>query len=742
MANDGADYSESSIKVLEGTEGVRLRPAMYIGDVGERGLHHLVYEVIDNSIDEAMAGRCSKVDIVIHDDNSISIRDDGAGIPAGMHPEYGVPTLELILTRLHSGGKFEKKAYQVSGGLHGIGLAAVCALSEYFRVESYRNGVKYSQDYSEGIKQDEVSEEPTDQPSGTLIHFKPDSTIFNATRFEFKKLANRFKELSFLTPFFRMNFTDTRSPENKVDTEETKILEGEVNAEGYWTVSYYSEGGIREFVEHLTRQKDDLVEDAPTFYTNSKEDDIIVEIAFKYTRAYSENVHGYVNNINTHEGGTHITGFRAALTKELNDFAREAELLKKDDANLDSGDIREGMTAIVSVKVPEPLFEGQTKTKLGNSEVRSAVQIAFGKALADFLRVPDNKRLTRSIVEKAIAARKAREAAKKARDKVRKETSNRSLPGKLVKCREKDPTKRELFIVEGQSAGGTAVEGRDREFQEVLFMRGKVLNVEKARVDRALKNNEINNIITAVGTSFLDEFDIERIRYGKIVLLTDADVDGAHIATLLFTFFYRYLRPVVEHGFLYIARPPLYKVTPKGKEMRSKFKEIYGREEYIYLHKERDLNVLKKELKDANIDPNGLTVNRFKGLGEMNADQLAETAMDPATRTIEQVTIDDAIEAEEWLIKLMGDDVGARKQYIRDGVFEDDESPKGHFYRIAFKTDEEEKEEDEEPEDIDSKIEDVQDDDLEDFLTEQEEREMKHDTGQILISALENLEEF
>ena len=729
------DYSEKSIQVLEGTEGVRKRPAMYIGDVGFRGLHHLVYEVIDNSIDEAMAGRCSKVDVVIHEDNSISLRDDGAGIPAGMHPQYQVPTLELILTRLHSGGKFEKKAYQVSGGLHGIGLAAVCALSEYFRVESYRNGTLYTQEYAKGKKATEVQEEPSQEESGTLIHFKPDPEIFTETVFDFATLSNRFRELAFLTSHFRINFSDTRKEfREKADPEE-KYLPGEVNEEGIRTVSYYYEGGLQQFVEYLTKDKEDLIEDSPVFYHSEEQDGVIVEASFKYTAAYSETILGYVNNINTHEGGTHITGLRTVLTRVVNKFGNEIGAIKEDEKNLSGNDVREGIAAVISVKVPEPQFEGQTKTKLGNSEVDGIVQQALGEALEDFLVI--NDRLGKSIIEKGKLARKAREAAKKARDREREKGKGRvSLPGKLKKSRETDPTKRELFIVEGQSAGGTAIEGRDSGYQEILFMRGKVLNVEKSRIDRALRNNEINNIITAVGTDYLDDFDISRLRYGKIILLTDADVDGAHIATLLFTFFYRYLRPVIEQGYLYIARPPLYKVTPKGNPAKTFIKAKYNAD-HVYIHKEPELDKLMREAdKNENIDPSNFTINRFKGLGEMNADQLKETAMDPATRTIERVTIDDAIESEEWLIKLMGDDVSARKEFIRHGVFDEDNSNQGLFYKVAFK---------------DAEIEDLDDDDIdpEELSIKQDigidnddDEDLEDHTGKELIDALEGLDLF
>ncbi|NDB78426.1 DNA topoisomerase IV subunit B [archaeon] len=604
------EYSESTIKVLEGTEGVRLRPAMYIGDIGTRGLHHLVYEVIDNSIDEAMAGRCSKVDVTIYEDGSISIKDDGAGVPADIHPIYGVPTLELILTKLHSGGKFEKKAYQVSGGLHGIGLAAVCALSSYFKIESFRNGMVYSQEYAMGKKVTEVSKNVSDEPSGTLIHFKPDETIFTDIVFDFNTLANRFRELAFLTSFFTINFIDKRKLKSKRKSREDLVIHGVVSNKGEKSVSFYYERGLLDFIDHLAKDKGDIVGGNSIFYTKKEHDGVIVEISFKYTEAYNETILGYVNNINTHEGGTHISGFRTVLTRRMNKFGETYNLFGKNNKSLNGNDIREGISAIISVKVPNPQFEGQTKTKLGNSEVDGIVQHAIKEPLDDFLAL--NQKLGKAIID----------------------------------------------------------------------MRGKVLNVEKSRVDKALQNNEINNIITAVGTDYLDDFKINKVRYGKIILLTDADVDGQHIATLLFTFFYRYLRPLIEHGLLYIARPPLYKVNIIGSEAKVFFKNLYGNT--TYLQKENDRINLLKKAEEKGIDKTKFTFNRFKGLGEMNADQLKETAMDPNTRNIERVTIEDALESEEWLIKLMGDDVSARKKFIKQGVFDEDDSAKGEFYKNAF----------------------------------------------------------
>lgn len=672
-----SEYDESSIKVLEGTEGVRLRPSMYIGDTAARGLHHLVYEVTDNSIDEAMAGRCSQVEVKIHPDNSISIEDDGRGIPAGVHPEYGVSTLEVILTKLHSGGKFESKAYQVSGGLHGVGLAVVCALSENFHVESYRDGKIYSQDYVAGKIVNQLEMPQSEPKTGTLIHFTPDKSIFTVTEFDYDTLAGRFKELAYLTEKFRIIFKDLRPYTNdKGEITESRGKE------------FYFEGGVRQFVIDLAGSKPLVVPDAPIFHVVSEIDDVVVEVGFVYTNSFQEILKGFVNNINTTEGGTHLSGFRTVLTRSLNDFARNFKVLKENEASLKGGDAREGITAIVSVKVPNPQFEGQTKTKLGNSEIDGIIQQALKDHLRDFFST--NSVMSKAVVNKAVLARRAREAAKKARDLIRKSSGSRvSLPGKLIASRERDPLKRELYLVEGQSAGGTAVEGRDAGFQEVLFLRGKVLNVEKARLNRALENKEIQNIITAIGTGILDEMDMEKCRYGKVILLTDADVDGAHIATLLFTFFYRYMKPLIESGRLYIARPPLYKVTFKAQAAKLKGTK------YIYLTQDRDLEVILTGLDAMEIDRKLISINRFKGLGEMNADQLEETTMALATRRVERVSIDDAIKAEKWLVRLMGDDVENRKKFIQEVVFSETKvESRGPFYNNAFDLEEDEMETD------------------------------------------------
>ncbi len=664
------NYSENDITVLEGTEGIRLRPAMYIGDVGSRGLHHLIYEVIDNSIDEAMAYRCSAVDVVIYEDNSVSIRDNGAGIPADMHPKYNKYTLELILTKIHSGGKFDKKAYQVSGGLHGVGLAAVCALSEWFVVKSYRNGKIYEQLYERGKPVTEVKISPIgDNYDGTLIHFKPDSQIFTVTEFDFDILAGRFKELSYLTVGFRINFTDMRQ---KDEHGKPKF------------VSFYSEGGIKQFVADTLKNKPPLLPNTPIFFTIATVDLVVVNVALSYTDTYQETILGYVNNINTTEGGTHISGFKSALTRTINEFARDFKLLKDNESNLSGNDVREGIVAIVSVKVPEPQFEGQTKTKLGNSEIDGIVQTALSKSLKNWLI--DNQDMGKAIVNKSIQARRAREAAKKAKELIRKQSNRVSLPGKLVSSRERDPMKRELFLVEGQSAGGTAVKARDAGFQEILFLRGKVLNVEKARINRVLENQEIRNIISAIGAGMKEEFDLSKCRYGKVILLTDADVDGAHIATLLFTFFYRYMHPLIEDGRLFIARPPLYKISLKGKAA-SYLKGKGKKNNYIYLQKDKDLNALLMAFEEMKIDKKDVVINRFKGLGEMNSDQLEETTMNINTRSIECVKIHNKVDAETWLSNLMGNMVDFRKKFIKDGVFEAiGLENKGPFFDIAFDT--------------------------------------------------------
>jgi DNA gyrase subunit B len=727
-SKEGSSYDESTIQVLEGTEGVRLRPAMYIGDVGSRGLHHLVYEVIDNSIDEAMANRCSMVDVKIHTDNSVSLMDDGAGIPAGIHPKYGVSTLEVILTKLHSGGKFEKKAYQVSGGLHGVGLAAVCALSEWFIVKSYRDGLIYTQRYEKGKKASEVTTEPIgDNSQGTLIHFKPDTSIFDITKYDKEILTTRFRELAYLTTKFRINFTDLRLDE-----------EGNIHSE-----SFYFEGGIQQFVEYSIGSKTALSDPLQIFYTFGVNEDVVVEVALTYTESYSESVRGFVNNINTTEGGTHITGFRQILTQIINEFARESKILKDKEANLGGNDVRDGIVAVLSVKIPSPQFEGQTKTKLGNSEVAKYVRDAIREPLKNWLI--DNPEMGKAIVNKAINARRASEAAKKASDLIRGKGKARINKGKLVSARTKDRNIRELFLVEGQSAGGTAVKGRDAEYQEILFLRGKVLNVEKARLDRALDNKEIQSIIAVVGADIKNEFVIQDCRYNKVILLTDADVDGAHIATLLLTFFYRYMHPLVEDGRLYIARPPLFQVNLTGEAANfySKEKEAKAEAEgkstkkvtkfRIFLVKEKDLEVFMMGFNDFGFKKSEMSLNRFKGLGEMNAEQLEETCMHIDTRSVAQILIADDFDAEDWLVKLMGDEVEHRKKFIRSDVFfETGLKDRGPFFNAGFV--------DVEPEADDTGIEGLEE--VEDMISKRQIAEEfdEYSPGQKYLDALDEFE--
>ncbi|MHA2099983.1 MAG: DNA gyrase/topoisomerase IV subunit B [Candidatus Kariarchaeaceae archaeon] len=691
-------YDESSIKVLEGTEGIRKRPAMYIGDVGVRGFHHLVFEVVDNSIDEAMAGRCSKVELEVFEDNSIKISDDGVGIPAGIHPEYGVSTLQVILTKLHSGGKFDKKAYSVSGGLHGIGLAAVCALSESFHVESHRDGKIYAQNYSKGRLLDETTTDVDgEQETGTSIQFKPDSSIFTESKFDFEKLAGRLKELAYLTEKFKIALIDNNIEEKiTVDGQETIRKK---------RIDYYFEGGIKKFVTDLVGTKESIIPNAPLFHTKGESEGVVVEIAFAYINSANEFDKGFVNNINTHEGGTHVSGFRSVITREINRFAKDNKILDKAKKkskgepdkviNLSGSDVREGIIAIISVKVPTPQFEGQTKTKLGNSEVERIVQQVMKDPLEAYLN--DNFDLGKAIVNKAQLARRIREASRKLTESMRKGSGRVSLPGKLVSSHGKDPLKRELFLVEGQSAGGTAVKGRDSEYQEILFLRGKVLNVEKARLDRAMENAEIRNMITAIGMGIMDDIDIEKCRYGKVILLTDADVDGAHIATLLLTFFYRYMKPLIETGRLYIARPPLFRVQFKGEAAKWIKSGAGGQKakDYIYLTYESDLNTLLDGLDEMMIDRKNLSINRFKGLGEMNASQLEETTMNVESRRIERININDVVDSEDWLTRLMGDDVLYRKKFIEEDVFEETElSSRGPFYDSAFNIADDDSEED------------------------------------------------
>ncbi|MDX1611571.1 MAG: DNA topoisomerase (ATP-hydrolyzing) subunit B [Candidatus Thermoplasmatota archaeon] len=620
-----SDYGAASIQVLEGLQAVRKRPGMYIGSTGPRGLHHLVYEIIDNSIDEALAGYCDHIEVTVHEDNSVTISDNGRGIPVEEHPKYGRSALEIVMTVLHAGGKFEKKAYQVSGGLHGVGVSVVCALSEWLEAEVYREGQVWRQRYQIGVPDAPVEAVGTTDKSGTSVTFKPDPEIFETGEFDFLTLSTRFRELAYLNKGLKIVFRDERN-----DKEET----------------YFAEGGIAEFAEWLNRNRSPLHQTVAAF--EGEKDDVQVDLALQWTDGYTENVHSFVNNINTAEGGTHLTGFKTALTRVMNDFAEKRNAIKDGDMSLQGDDIREGLTAIVSVKVPEPQFEGQTKTKLGNSEVAGIVQTLTHEHLSTWLM--EHPREGETIVKKALQAAEARLAARKARELARRKNvlDSANLPGKLADCSERDPSKSELFIVEGDSAGGSAKQGRNRDFQAILPLRGKILNVhkQKQRLDKILKNNEIQALVTAIGASIGDEFDPEKLRYHKIIIMTDADVDGAHIRTLLLTFFWDHMRPLIERGHIFIAQPPLYKVTKGTKS------------EYVYTEAQKD------ELKEQ--WGRGTTTQRFKGLGEMNPTQLWETTMDPETRKLAVVREDETVQADTIFDILMGDKVAPRREFIME----------------------------------------------------------------------------
>lgn len=618
-------YDESQIQVLEGLDAVRKRPSMYIGSTGSRGLHHLVWEVVDNGIDEALAGRCDEIDVTVNEDNSVCITDNGAGIPTGIHEKTGKSTVETVMTILHAGGKFGGGGYKVSGGLHGVGVSVVNALSEWMTVEVRQRGKVYRQEYKRGVPQTDLEVVGETKSQGTRITFKPDKQIFTETvEFDNETLLSRLRELAFLNRGLRISFQDKR---------------GEQRSE-----TYQYEGGIRSFVEHLNDNREVL---HPPIYLEGDRDGINIEIALQYNDSFSSNLYTYANNIHTHEGGTHEAGFKSAHTRVINDYARKNNLLKENEANLSGDDVREGLTAIISVKLPDPQFEGQTKTKLGNSEARYTTESLFGETFAEYLA--ENPSVARKIIDKALMAARAREAARKARELTRRKSALEvsSLPGKLADCSSRDASISELYIVEGDSAGGSAKQGRDREFQAILPLRGKILNVEKARLDRILSNAEIRAIITALGTGISDDFDIEKARYHKIIIMTDADVDGAHIRTLLLTFYYRYMRPLIEEGYVYIAQPPLYKVA-QGKTVR-----------YAYDEEEKD-SILREMGERPR--PN---VQRYKGLGEMNPSQLWETTMDPDTRTLLRVSLDDAIEADTVFATLMGDRVEPRRDFIQ-----------------------------------------------------------------------------
>ncbi len=617
-------YDENQIQVLEGLEAVRKRPGMYIGSTSLRGLHHLVYEIVDNSIDEALAGYCKNIEIYIHEDNSITVRDDGRGMPVGMHPKLKKPTVEVIMTVLHAGGKFGGGGYKVSGGLHGVGASVVNALSEECDVTVYREGEVWKQTYSRGNVTSNLIKIGTSNERGTTVHFKPDSSIFEDTVYDFETLSQRLRELAFLNKGINISLMDERT-----DAIET----------------YHYEGGIKSFVSYLNRNKESLHEEP--IYVEGLKDGISVEVALQYHDGYNENIFTFANNIDTVEGGTHLVGFKTALTRVINDYAKKFGHLKESDKNLSGDDIREGLTAVVSVKISEPQFEGQTKTKLGNTEVRGVVDSIVGEGVSTFLE--ENPAVGKTIVEKALLASRARDAARKARELTRKSVLERnSLPGKLADCSSKDPKECEIYIVEGDSAGGSAKQGRDRKFQAILPLRGKIMNVEKQRLDKILGSDTIRSLVTAIGAGIGPEFDIEKIRYNRIIIMTDADVDGAHIRTLLLTFFYRYMRELVEKGHVYIAQPPLYKIS-KGKK-----------EQYAYSDKESEMILEEFGGKDSSVN-----IQRYKGLGEMNASQLWDTTMDPETRILLRADIEDAILADEVFTILMGDKVEPRREFIQ-----------------------------------------------------------------------------
>jgi DNA gyrase subunit B len=617
-------YDAKKIVVLKGLEGVRKRPAMYIGDTSIRGLHHIVYEVVDNSVDESLAGFCTKIDVTIHDDGSITVADNGRGIPVDMHPVQKRPALEVVMTTLHAGGKFDKNTYKVSGGLHGVGVSVTNALSKWCRVKVFRDGQIYQQEYNIGnpVSDMKIVGKVKDKV-GTEVSFIPDPTIFKKNTFDFDILSQRLMELSFLNKGLRIQLSDERSKQEKV---------------------FHAKGGLREFVAYLDSNRT-AIHKKPIVIENTREN-IEVDVAFQYNDSYQENLFTFVNNIPTTEGGTHLIGYKTALTRTLNTYAQKNNLIKSDGLVLTGDDVREGLTAVISVKVPDPQFEGQTKTKLGNSEVRGIVESIVGEGLSDFLE--QNPPEAKKIVQKGIAAAQSREAARKARELTRRKSAleSDSLPGKLADCSIKDPAHCELYLVEGDSAGGSAKQGRDRQFQAILPLRGKILNVEKASIEKILNNEEIRTIVSALGTGIGgEEFEVGRLRYGKIIIMTDADVDGSHIRTLLLTFFFRYMRELIEAGNIYIAQPPLFRVKNGDKE--------------FYAFDEDDLSDIQSRL-----GKDGTNIQRYKGLGEMNPDQLWKTTMDPQNRTILQVAVDDAIEADQIFSILMGEKVEPRREFI------------------------------------------------------------------------------
>lgn len=633
-------YSADNIQVLEGLEAVRKRPAMYIGDIGEKGLHHLVYEVVDNSIDEALAGYCTDIKVTIHPNNAITVSDNGRGIPTGIMSKEKKSALEVVMTVLHAGGKFDKGTYKVSGGLHGVGVSCVNALSIDFRVEVHREGKIFEQEYSIGKPLYDVRVVGDSQKTGTSVYFKPDSSIFTVLEYKYEILATRLRELAFLNAGIRLTLTDER----------VKLDDG-----SFKTSEYYSEKGLEEFVQYIDGNKEHLIEDV--IHITTEKQGIPVEIAMTYNTTYNENVYSYVNNINTIEGGTHLTGFRRGLSRTLKKYADDSKMLEKLKIDISGDDFREGLTAVISIKVAEPQFEGQTKTKLGNSEVIGAVDQAVGEALGYYLE--EHPKEAKIIVEKVILAATARHAARKAREMVQRKSplSGGGLPGKLADCSSKDADICELFLVEGDSAGGTAKQGRDRNFQAILPLRGKILNVEKAMPHKVLESEEIKNIYTALGVSIgteedAKELNLEKLRYKKIVIMTDADVDGSHIDTLILTFFFRHMKPLIERGYVYIATPPLY-LCKKGKV-----------EEYCWDDRQRQVFIDKY----GNGDEGQISTQRYKGLGEMNAEQLWETTLNPEHRTLRQITINNAAEADNVFSMLMGEEVAPRREFIEENA--------------------------------------------------------------------------
>ena len=624
-------YGAEQIQVLEGLEAVRKRPGMYIGSTSVRGLHHMVYEIVDNCVDEALAGYCTEINIVIEPGNIMSVEDNGRGIPVEIHPKTHISTAETVYTVLHAGGKFGgDSGYKVSGGLHGVGASVVNALSSWTEVTIQRDGGIFEMKFEKGKTVEKLKRIGDSKKTGTKVRFLADNTIFESLEYEYEVLETRFREMAFLTKGLKITFEDKRNPEKQKKVE------------------FCFEGGLKSFVEFLNKNKECLHKD-PIYI--EKDGEVPVEIAMQYTTSYSENIYTFVNNINTIEGGTHLEGFKRALTKVFNDYARSHNLLKDKDANLQGEDIREGITAVVSVKVKEPQFEGQTKTKLGNSEVTGIVQSMVNEALATFLE--ENPNVAKAILEKCVSAARAREAARKARELVRRKSAleTTTLPGKLADCSSKNAEECEVYIVEGDSAGGSAKQGRDRKFQAILPLWGKMLNVEKARADKIYGNDKLNPVIVAVGAGIGKDFDITKIRYGKVIIMADADVDGAHIRTLMLTFFFRYMRPLIENGNVYLAQPPLYKLAKKGMED-------------IYCYTDEGLDKAFAELEAKGIARESLSLQRYKGLGEMNPEQLWETTMNPEKRTLIQVTMDDAIKADETFTLLMGDEVEPRRDFI------------------------------------------------------------------------------